>query len=86
MKTIEISTATKSLSEYANDFDEGFVVLTLNSKPVAAIVSLKNVDPDSLALSADHEFLDIIEQARREVSSEKTISLEEMKKEEFQLE
>lgn len=56
MKTVEISTASRSLAEYANELGDDFVVLTSNSKPVAAIVSLKNVDPESLALSTNAEF------------------------------
>ena len=80
MKTIEISTALKSLAEYARDLEDDFVVLTSNSKPVAAIVSLKNVDPESLALSTNAEFLEAIDAARRECAAGQTISLGEMKK------
>lgn len=79
MKTIEISTASKSLAEYASDLEGGFVVLTSNSKPIAAIVSLQNVDPESLALSTNEEFLSIIEQARAECASGKKTSLDAMK-------
>jgi len=79
MKTIEISTASKSLAEYTRDLEDDFVVLTSNSKPVAAIVSLKNVDPESLALSTNAEFLEAIDAARRECAAGQTISLSEMK-------
>ncbi len=81
MKTVEISTASGSLAEYAKELGDDFVVLTSNSKPIAAIVSLKNVDPESLALSTNAEFLEIIAQARRECASGHTISLSSMKKE-----
>ena len=81
MKSIELSTATKPLAEYARDLDDDFVLLTSNNKPVFAIVSLKNIDPDSLALSTNPEFLEIIEQARREVAAGETISLEDVKRE-----
>ncbi len=50
------------MADYTRDLDD-FPVLTSNSKPVAAIVSLKNVDPESLALSTNAEFMEIIEQA-----------------------
>ena len=79
MKSIEISTASKSLAEYATDLGEGFVVLTSNNKPIAAIVSLLNVDPESLALSTNREFLEIIERARQECAAGKSTSLEAMK-------
>ena len=81
MKTIEISTASKTLAEYASDIDQDFVVLTSNNKPVAAIVSLKNIDPESLALSTNREFMEIIEQARQEIADGSTVSLDEMKRE-----
>ncbi len=80
MKTIEISTASKSLAEYASDIERDFVVLTSNNVPVAAIVSLKDIDPDSLALSTNSEFMEIIERARQEVADGRTISLDEMKR------
>ncbi len=79
MKTIEISTASKTLAEYARELDDDFVVLTSNNKPVVAIVSLKNLDPESLALSTNAEFLDVIELARRECAAGQTISLSAMK-------
>lgn len=41
MKTIELSTASGTLAEYARDMDDELVVLMSNNKPVAAIVSLK---------------------------------------------
>ncbi len=81
MKTIEISTASGTLAEYAGDLEDDFVVLTSNNTPVAAIVSLKNVDPESLALSTNSEFLEIIDKARQEISAGETIPLDSMKKE-----
>lgn len=80
MRTIEISTASKPLAEYTRNLDEDFVLLTLENKPVAVIVSLKHVDPESLALSTNEEFLELIEQARLECAAGNTISLSEMKK------
>jgi PHD/YefM family antitoxin component YafN of YafNO toxin-antitoxin module len=79
MKTIELSSASKSLAEYANELGDELVVLTSNDKPVAALVSLKNVDPESLSLSTSSEFREIIAGARREVAAGDTISLDSMK-------
>jgi PHD/YefM family antitoxin component YafN of YafNO toxin-antitoxin module len=79
MKTIEITTASKSLAEYTSDLENDFVLLTSNNKPVAAIVSLRNIDPESLALSTNQEFLAIIEQARRECAEGKKSSLGSIK-------
>ncbi len=84
MKTIEISTATKPLSEYAEELGDEVIVLTAHQKPVAAIVSLKHVDRESLSLSTNTEFLDIIEQARKEIKAGKRLSFQEMKQEVLQ--
>lgn len=67
------------MGEYADELGDGFVVLTSNSKPVAAIVSLRNIDPESLSLSTNEEFMAIIEQARRECAEGKTVSLSSLK-------
>jgi len=81
MKTIDLETASKPLSDYAKDIDKEILVLKSKDKPVAAIVSLKNVDMESLSLSTNPEFLEIIEKSRNELKLGKRISLEEMKKE-----
>jgi hypothetical protein len=80
MRTIEISTATKTLSEYANEIGEDILVLTADNKPVAAIVSLKHIDSETLALSTNADFMALIDQARSEVAAGRIMSLEAMKK------
>lgn len=79
MRRIEISSASKTLAEYARQLDDDFLVLTSEDKPVAALVSLKNIDLESLALSTNLEFLEIIELARRECAAGQTIPLSAMK-------
>ncbi|TAK04384.1 hypothetical protein EPO44_06995 [bacterium] len=80
MKTLKLSKASRSLADYARELDEEIVVLTERNKPVAAVIPLKQVDRESLALSAHPEFLDLIARSRREFAAGKTLSLEEMKK------
>jgi antitoxin (DNA-binding transcriptional repressor) of toxin-antitoxin stability system len=79
MKTIELSDASKPLSDYAEALDDDILVLTSKKKPVAALVPLKHVDREALALSTNPEFRGIIEAARAEFRSGKRLSLEEMK-------
>jgi PHD/YefM family antitoxin component YafN of YafNO toxin-antitoxin module len=81
MKMMEISEATAPLSVLTHDLEEEMLVLTSKDKPVAALISLKNVDKESLALSSSHEFMKIIDTARKEFAAGKTVSLEEMKRE-----
>ncbi len=82
MKTLDVELATDPLSTYVRQLVDGeILVLMANDEPVAAIVSLKDVDQESLALSTNPEFLEIIERAREEFESGKTLSLDEMKAE-----
>jgi PHD/YefM family antitoxin component YafN of YafNO toxin-antitoxin module len=80
MKTIKLANASRSLAEYAKELDDQIVVVTDRNKPVAAVVPLKNVDRESLALSSHPEFLEIIAKSRRQFAAGKTLSLEEMKR------
>lgn len=81
MKTIELSTASKSLSAYAEEFNDEMVILTFNGKAIAVVTAIKDIDPESLALSTNPEFLAIIQNARQEFKAGKKLSLEEMKRE-----
>lgn len=79
MKTIKLASASRSLAEYAKELDDQIVLVTDRNKPVAAVVPLRNVDRESLALSSHPEFLEIIAKSRRQFAAGKTLSLEEMK-------
>jgi len=84
MITLEIAQASKQLSEYARELRDEIIVLMSGSEPVAAIVSLKNVDSldlELLSLSANPEFMEIIEKARKDLRNGKKLSLEEMERE-----
>ncbi len=82
MRTIEIEKESlKTLAEYTRELGEDILVFTSNKQPVAAMVPLKNVDMESLALSYHPDFIELIEKARAEVKAGKTLSLEEMKNE-----
>jgi|ERR1044071_2871667 PHD/YefM family antitoxin component YafN of YafNO toxin-antitoxin module len=80
MKTIKLASASRSLADYAKELDDQIVVVTDRNKPVAAVVPLKNVDRESLALSSHPEFLKIVAKSRRQFAAGKTMSLEEMRR------
>jgi antitoxin (DNA-binding transcriptional repressor) of toxin-antitoxin stability system len=79
MKTLALSAASRPLAEYAAELNDEVVVLTERNRPVAAIVPLRNVDRESLALSNHPGFLALIERSRREIAEGKTLSFEEMR-------
>ncbi len=56
-------------------------MLTSNEKPVAAIVSLKDVDMESLSLSTNPDFMEIIKESRKDFKLGKKLSLSKMKEE-----
>ncbi len=78
MKRLRLSSAVRPLVDYVADFRDETVVLTEGNRAVAAIVPLKNVDRESLALSQHPEFLDLIARSRAEFAAGRTLSLEEM--------
>ena len=54
--------------------------MKLKKRPVAALVSLRKVDRESLALSTNPEFLKIIETSRKEIRAGKTTPLEALER------
>ena len=78
MKRLKLSSAIRPLADYVADFSGETVVLTEGNRAIAAIVPLKNVDRESLALSQHPEFLKLIAHSRAEFAAGQTISLREM--------
>jgi prevent-host-death family protein len=80
MKTLELSEATDSLAEYARTVSEGPIVVTVDGKPVAALVSIENADAETVTLSTDPRFIALIERSRARQKSEGGISSAEMRR------
>jgi len=80
MKTLEMTKANSPLVDYARDVDKEPVILTENGKPVAALVSIKNTDVESIRLSMDPEFMKIISRSRSHLKSKGGVPSEEMRK------
>ena len=79
MKRLKLSSAVRSLADYVTDFGDETVLVTQGRLALAALIPLKNVDRESLALSHHPEFLELIRRARAEFAAGRTISLDEMK-------
>ena len=80
MRKVRLSSAVRPLADYIADFQNETVVVTEGNRAVAAIVPLRNVDRESLALSQHPEFLELIARSRAEFAAGRTISLDEMKR------
>jgi hypothetical protein len=80
MKAMKLPKELESFLDVAETAEEETLVFTRKKRPVAALVSLRKVDRESLALSTNPRFLRIIETARKEVRAGKTISLAALEK------
>ena len=80
MKAMKLPKELQSLLEVAETAEQEMLVFTKKKRPVAALVSLRKIDRESLALSTNPQFLRIIETARKEVRAGKTASLEALER------
>jgi prevent-host-death family protein len=79
-RTVELAEATQSLAEYAQQVDDGPIIVTRNGQPIAALVALPNTDAETIALSQNPHFLAIIERSRTRQAREGGISSIEMRR------
>ena len=80
MKTIEATEATAPLKEYAKDVGKEPLILTVDGKPVAALVPIENADLESVTLSTNPRFLSLIERSRVRHKLEGGISSAEIRR------
>jgi prevent-host-death family protein len=80
MKTVDLSAASESLSEYAKKARKEGLVLTRRGRPVAMIVPVDSSDVESLSLSTNPDFLAIIERSRARSKPGTGISTAEMRR------
>ena len=79
MKVIDKQKATKTLADYTSEIQDGAVVVTDHGQPVAALVPIENADLETVSLSTNPRFLDLIERSRSRVKEEGGVSSEEMR-------
>jgi PHD/YefM family antitoxin component YafN of YafNO toxin-antitoxin module len=80
MKVIEQTDATASLAKYAAELGHDPLVVTSHGQPVAAFVPIGNADMETVALSTNREFLDLIARSRTRARAEGGISSQEMRR------
>ena len=79
MKVVESTDATDSLAEYASKIASGPVIVTSHGQPVAALVPIENADLETISLSTNRAFIDLIERSRASVKTQDAISADEMR-------
>jgi hypothetical protein len=75
-----LSAAVRPLGDYVRELGDEVLVLTKRRRPVVAVIPLKNVDRETLALSCNAEFLQIVAEARARFSAGRKLSLDEVKR------
>ena len=80
MKSLGIKQATASLAEYVRAIAKEPVIVSVGGKPVAALVSLKNADWETVRLSCHPEFLALIQRSRERQKREGGISSDELRR------
>jgi antitoxin (DNA-binding transcriptional repressor) of toxin-antitoxin stability system len=80
VKTMKLSQATKPLAEYARNVASEPVILVKAGRPIAALVSLRNADRETVSLSMNAQFLALIERSRSRQKARGGISPGEMRR------
>lgn len=80
IKTVDVSKATLPLADYAKEIVKEPLIVTVKGKPVAALVSIRDADAETVSFSNKRQFLDLIERSRSRQESEGRISSEEMRR------
>ena len=80
MKTLEIAEANATLAEYTSNLTSEPIIITSNGEPIAALVTLENVDLETISLSTNPKFMALIERSRARLRSEGGISSTEMRR------
>ena len=79
MRTVSVVKASDSLGKYAKALKREIVVVTRGKRALAALVPLRNVDRESIALSMHPGFLALVKKARAEFAAGQSLSLAEMR-------
>jgi prevent-host-death family protein len=75
VRTVEMADATESLATYVRKSSvSGPVVVTKDGQPVAVLVLLEHQDLETVALSSDPEFLELIRSSRARHAQEGGLS------------
>ena len=80
MKKLEVSQATDPLEQYVRDLNEEPMMLTMDGKPVAALVPIDNADLETVTLSTNPKFLALIERSRTRQRTEGGVTSMEIRR------
>ena len=70
MRIVEIANATAPLAEDSTEIASGALIVTNEGRPVAALVPIENADLETVSLSTNCEFIELIERSRTRVRAD----------------
>ena len=79
-KTLELGKATAPLAQYVRGVKKEPVIVTVQGKPVAALIYITGDDMESAALSTHPKFLAMLEESLARLRAEGGISSGEMRR------
>ena len=80
VKKIDLTEANEPLADYVKHMEGNPVIITFRGMALAALVPLDTIDYETISLSTNPEFIEILEQSRKRVREEGGISSEEMRR------
>jgi antitoxin (DNA-binding transcriptional repressor) of toxin-antitoxin stability system len=80
VRRVDVTDATESLATYVRKVGAGPVVVTDAGQPVAALVILENTDLETVSLSTDPEFMELIQSSRASQTQRGGLSSAEMRR------
>jgi prevent-host-death family protein len=80
MTRVELKKAKGPLSAYARKARKDPVIVVRRGKPFAAVVPIRNVDEETVALSTSRKFLKIIKRSRARVKKEGAVPAGELRR------
>ena len=80
MKRLDIRKAREALADYVTSMDGEPLIITRGGRPIAALVHIDKTDFESLALSTNRDFIELIQRSRARQETEGSISSSEMRR------
>jgi prevent-host-death family protein len=80
MKTIELKDANESLAEYVKRMAGEEITIVHKGVPLAVLTPIGNDDYESVELSTNPKFIEMLERSRQRLREEGGIPAEEMRK------
>ncbi len=79
LRKVDIADATEPLAQYAQEMENGLLVVTRDGQPIAVVIGVENADLETVSLSNHPGFLEIIERSRSRQKREGGLSSVEMR-------